>query len=223
MNLLNILSPKSKNVHYLLRYLKFISWCSSSENERIEVHHICPKAKDMFPEYRSLRDHEWNKKLLTPRQHFIAHWMLWKAFGGSQTRAFWKMSHDKTLHSKTCSLLKDDFAKSQSSLMKGKKKSPAHAQKLRENLLLKTNTPEQRQRCKERLIGHEVTPEMRKKIAIGVSSHVSQTIWINDGSINKRILRSEDIPDGWSRGRLMSSDLKKKLLESRGFSTSASS
>lgn len=31
-------------------------------------------------------------KKLSYRQHKIAHWMLWKAYGGSQTNAFWRMS-----------------------------------------------------------------------------------------------------------------------------------
>jgi hypothetical protein len=30
---------------------------------------------------------------LTARQHFIAHWMLWKAYGGKMTMAFHAMVH----------------------------------------------------------------------------------------------------------------------------------
>jgi hypothetical protein len=46
----------------------------------MERHHICPKAKDMFPEYSSFRENPWNFVCLTPRQHFIAHLILWKCF-----------------------------------------------------------------------------------------------------------------------------------------------
>jgi ABC-type Fe3+/spermidine/putrescine transport system ATPase subunit len=33
----------------------------------------------------------WNKVSLTPRQHFIAHFLLWKSYGNSQSYAFWAM------------------------------------------------------------------------------------------------------------------------------------
>lgn len=102
MNVLEILNTKSNSHHYLNRYVNFINFCRL-QNERnniykenkkkkshkfLEVHHICPQAKDLFPEYGDLIEHPWNKITLTPRQHFIAHWMLWKIFGGSQTQAF---------------------------------------------------------------------------------------------------------------------------------------
>jgi hypothetical protein len=51
------------------------------------------------------------------------------------------------------------------------------------------------------MTGREVSVEERKKIAKGVSAYVSQTIWINDGTSNKRILSHEEIPEGWKRGR----------------------
>ena len=92
MDIYILLSSKTHNKHYLDRYLKFIS----SRNLRsipadiyTENHHICPKAKDMFPEYKNLKEFKWNSIILTAREHFIAHWMLWKAFGGSQVHAFW--------------------------------------------------------------------------------------------------------------------------------------
>jgi hypothetical protein len=56
-----------------------------------EDHHICPKALDMFPEYTSFKENPWNKAALSYRQHLIAHKMLHKAYGGSQTMALWSM------------------------------------------------------------------------------------------------------------------------------------
>lgn len=49
----------------------------------------------MFPEYASFKKHPWNKAALTPRQHFIAHLLLWKAFPLSwgQHTAAWQMSN----------------------------------------------------------------------------------------------------------------------------------
>jgi uncharacterized protein Usg len=87
----SILSSKSHNPHYLNRYVAFIEACAQKNvgYEGItESHHILPKANDMFPEYECFETHPWNKIRLTPRQHFIAHWILWKALGGSQSYAF---------------------------------------------------------------------------------------------------------------------------------------
>lgn len=92
MNILEILKSKSRNDHYTNRYYKFILNCIEQnkllpKGAYTEKHHICPKAKDMFPEYKSFRDNPWNRVDLTYRQHLLAHVMLWKAFGKSQTYA----------------------------------------------------------------------------------------------------------------------------------------
>lgn len=87
VNIYSILRSKSSNEHLIKRYIKFISLCNHSPNEYVEDHHICPKADDLFPEYIDLNIHTWNLVKLTSRQHIIAHVMLWKIFGGSQTLA----------------------------------------------------------------------------------------------------------------------------------------
>src|ERR1035437_2166911 len=94
----SLLSSKSHNKHHLKRYYTFILACiqinSTKTKEELgytEKHHICPKASDLFPEYKSFRKNQWNKALLTGKQHKIAHILLWKSYGGSQTTAFWRM------------------------------------------------------------------------------------------------------------------------------------
>jgi ribosomal protein L37AE/L43A len=107
-----ILESKPHNPHYLRRYWNFIQSCSTT-SEYTEKHHICPKSKDLFPEYSSFKLHNWNKIKLSARQHFIAHWMLWKAFGRSQGHAFNIMSN-KTgfkINSSTYKLLKENRVK----------------------------------------------------------------------------------------------------------------
>jgi hypothetical protein len=37
-----------------------------------------------------------------------------------------------------------------------------------------------------------------------ISQKVSQYCWVNDGEISKKQLKSQPIPDGWIRGRIMS-------------------
>jgi hypothetical protein len=97
MDIYSILSSKPHNPHYLNRYITFVQKCQQKNVDYygyVEKHHICPKAKDMFPEYKSLSKHVWNKAELTPRQHFISHIILWKTFPNtSQEDALWAMKH----------------------------------------------------------------------------------------------------------------------------------
>lgn len=96
----DILASKPHNPHYLRRYYNFILECKSEG--RTEDHHICPKAKDLFPEYASFIDHPWNRKQLSVRQHYVAHMLLWKAYGGSQTYAFHLMHTGNSRQERKC-------------------------------------------------------------------------------------------------------------------------
>lgn len=83
-----ILQTKPHNSHYLKRYVNYISrMLQVNKDDYVEAHHICPKAIDLFPEYTKFSDFPWNKVYLTPRQHIIAHLILWKTYGNSQTVA----------------------------------------------------------------------------------------------------------------------------------------
>lgn len=100
MDIYSILASKPHNPHYLNRYITFITECQLKNlnyNGYTEKHHICPKAKDMFPEYRSFKEHAWNCAVLTARQHFIAHWILYKTYqnSNSQKESFWLMLHTR--------------------------------------------------------------------------------------------------------------------------------
>lgn len=92
IDIYSVLISKSSNLHYINRYIKFINDCSAAnrslnENTYTELHHICPKAADLFPEYTDLQQYPKNGVDLTFRQHLIAHVMLWKIFGKSQATA----------------------------------------------------------------------------------------------------------------------------------------
>lgn len=88
-----LLQSKKHNQHYLARYWKFIQRCQTREltEEYVEKHHILPKAKDLFPEFANISEHPWNEITLTAREHIIAHVILWKAYGGSQTASVFYM------------------------------------------------------------------------------------------------------------------------------------
>lgn len=121
-----ILSSKPHNKHYLDRYFKFIQECCQANsflptNSYTEEHHICPKAKDLFPEFKDFCLYDWNKIKLTARQHYAAHWMLWKTYGGSQSQAFWMMSNfsRKRKTSRWYQNLTEETNKNRSNLLRG--------------------------------------------------------------------------------------------------------
>lgn len=93
MSIYQILSSKPHNKHYLNRYIKFIETRKQNYDGIIELHHICPRSKDLFPEYSSFAKHPWNKIKLSLKEHYIAHMILYKTFGKSQASAFHLMSN----------------------------------------------------------------------------------------------------------------------------------
>lgn len=85
-----VLASRVHNPHYLTKYINFITRCQNkneSYNGYTERHHICPKSEDMFPEFASFTEFPWNCAILTPRQHYIAHLMLYKIYNNYTSQA----------------------------------------------------------------------------------------------------------------------------------------
>jgi len=100
---IELLKTKPHNAHYLNRYIKFIQrYSETAVNEKTEEHHICPKSSDLFPEFKSFEKYPWNKANLTLRQHYVAHRLLWKTFGGRQAQAFKLMCDRLKLNTSRC-------------------------------------------------------------------------------------------------------------------------
>ncbi len=83
-NINKILSSVPHNRHYLDKYIAFIEYCKAvNKNILVDVytekHHICPKANDLFPQYKFTR-YKWNFIKLTARQHYISHRLLYKTY-----------------------------------------------------------------------------------------------------------------------------------------------
>ena len=129
MDIYSILSSKPHNPHYLSRYITFIHKCQQNNvyyDGYIENHHICPKAEDMFPEYKDFRKHSWNKAALTGRQHLIAHLILCKTFPNifSVVEAYWHMSNynGRKINSKLFGNLRERRSSNISVILSGKPK-----------------------------------------------------------------------------------------------------
>ncbi len=112
-----------KSQFHLDRYIKFIdsrpSRLNKSEKYYLENHHKFPKSLGGI-------DLKENMILLTAREHFIAHLILWKAFEAGMTYAFFRMvtsnqnGKKSWLTSKQYQTLRENHAKNVSSLNKGK-------------------------------------------------------------------------------------------------------
>ena len=121
------------NQHHLARYNNFISALKGQVVEGYsEKHHIVPRS-------HGGTNKKDNLIALTPRQHFIAHRMLWKAYGGSMARAFFLMSKATRygkLGSKTYAMAREEYSK-QVVIQRANKPiipafTPVHRQKLRQ-------------------------------------------------------------------------------------------
>ena len=78
----------------------------------MELHHILPKGKFMFPEYKSLKDNPWNGVFLTLREHFLVHLLLTKFTTGKQkSSAIYGLMRFSSVHNK-CTARQYAIAKS---------------------------------------------------------------------------------------------------------------
>lgn len=214
----SILESKSHNQHYLKRYFNFILGCQNKNSkinlDKFEKHHICPKAKDMFPEYKNIRHFPWNNVKLTYRQHYVAHWILWKSYGiGSQSRAFHCMQRSKYLGDKK---------------MNSKLFAQLKYENTRENHELTGKTYEER-------YGEERAKSIKLKISgdnAGAKSPAGRAansaakqnrIWVTDG-VSDKWVNITKIPDGFKPGKInakstISIMMIEKTLKLFGYST----
>lgn len=115
-----------------------------------EAHHILPRA--VFPEFASLKLHKWNLVLLTPKEHFICHWLLTKM--SKEIRAEHKMKRafagmaQKTNHSRLTAR-QYEIAISAIRNLPGRVWSEEDKLRHREIMKKVMNTEETRRKCSE--------------------------------------------------------------------------
>lgn len=74
------------NHHYWNLYIKLIEIIPDREKTSgMELHHIWPKSLGR-------NDEPYNLKVLTRREHYLAHWILSRAIRGKMSKAFWMMT-----------------------------------------------------------------------------------------------------------------------------------
>lgn len=157
------------NQFYFNRYIKFIENCKSkAPSGCIEKHHILPSSMGGT-------DEDSNKVMLTTRQHFIAHWMLWKAYENKEMNfAFWAMRMKATngkrtfkIPSRVYAKLKEEHSSFQSKRMS--ESNPMYNEETREKLRLSklgtSHSDETRSKMSKSRIGVKKSDETRSKMS----------------------------------------------------------
>ena len=154
------------NTHYLSRYNRFIdSLRSQVIDGYCEEHHIVPRS-------HGGSDAKDNLIALTPRQHFVAHWMLWKAYGGNMGRAFFMMSNFGKygkVNSKTYAMAREDYSEQVKKQLTGKPAqsefTEEHRAKLSKAKVGRKLSEETKRKVGQAQIGRKLSEETRKKIS----------------------------------------------------------
>lgn len=188
----SILSSLPHDHHNLVRYLKLCeAWGNQilDKDTQVEKHHICPQS--MFPEFKDGRTHKWNIVRLTPRQHYIAHVLLWKIFRNRQMALaarymMFTLKHSKRLSSKQLKRLSSKqyerlridastkgitFSKDhKNNISKARIGFKASAETRAKMSIIHSNrSPEIRAKIGARHRGKGISPEMRAKQSLALS------------------------------------------------------
>ena len=147
------------NKHHLNRYKKFID---ALRNQRIdgyfEKHHILPRSMGGG-------DDASNIVCLTLRQHYIAHWMLWKAYGGKMAIAFDYMNGIKKygyrLTGRTIKMLSEDVSKRRSE----RPVSAKTREKQRQAKLGKPLSAEHIEKARQAQLGRKLSDEWKANVS----------------------------------------------------------
>lgn len=94
-----------------------------------EIHHIIPRSMGGS-------DNASNLVHLTGREHFVAHLLLAKIYGGPMLTALWAMKNRTNVRmaSRTYEWLRTENSRRMSAKMTGRKKSPEHLHNISESL-----------------------------------------------------------------------------------------
>jgi hypothetical protein len=166
---------------YINRYHRFINALKGQDIAgSIEMHHIVPRSMGGT-------DDKSNLIALTPRQHYLAHWMLWKAYSGTMAHAFFFMNNSiryKRIGSKAYEQLRVE------ALTQMSKKRTEYMAK-----------PEARENLRKHRANQVIPAEAYERQAKVISS----LVWMNDGTRSYRVrpeLVAQKLSENLAYGRL---------------------
>jgi len=156
-------------MNYDFHYESIISRAKLRDSKSLcyyETHHIKPKSEGGTDEIGNLVK-------LTAREHFLAHWLLYRMDPTIKSRAFsfWRMCRGKgacpdeewpTISSRCYEEARQAHSKAISEALSGVKKSPEHVKKVALAVKGKKRTEEQKQKLRK---PHRVSEEGKKILA----------------------------------------------------------
>ena len=207
------------NQHHLVRYNNFISALQGQAVEGYsEKHHIVPRS-------HGGSNKKDNLIVLTPRQHFIAHRMLWKAYGGSMARAYFMMSATGKygkLGSKTYAMAREDYSKQVSAQMAIKPNVPAftleHRAKLRQAKLGTKVSDETKAKISAAQAGRVYDDEFKRKVSEGLKGKATRgTGWSQSEETKRKIGEAQvgALNHRYGKKHTMETRLKMKLAHQK--------
>ena len=232
--LVSLGSELSFKVHRcFLNYLRLVDKCYTLESSRYSEgvkgakHHILPKS--MYPEYEKKSeesDFNWNVVLMTHKEHFVAHHLLYEIYGrsgpmatafkmilgGRFTREFcrksnldqlskWRFKHSEEEVSRMrLRRHTEESKKKMSDSLRGKKRSDETRRRISESKKLISD--ETRLRMSESHKGHVHSEEHKKKIGD------SQRGRVHSEEVRKK--RSDSLI-----GHVQSEESKRKMSETK--------
>ncbi len=191
---------KFKNVkdeRWLKRYLIFISKFSLNDSVgNYHNHHILPSS--LYPEYKNLKENIWNKSILTPRAHLIAHYMLAKALGGNMWFAYNNMNcYNVKLSSRLYAIGSEKFKEIASLYMKNKvvAKCLITGKNIKVDILEFQNNKNLVGVTKGKFIGDNNVSKS-EAVRDKISKQMSDRIHCIDKTTNNRLFLKEEYFDG---------------------------
>jgi len=96
---------KIVSVEKLKLYIDFCINRNTDKSENTEDHHILPKNKNCFPEYKSLKKYPWNKSTLKYEDHYIAHSLLCDAIDDNSVYFAWNAMNSINTNTRNVSVI----------------------------------------------------------------------------------------------------------------------
>lgn len=179
-NIYGLPSVSSENEVHLQRYIKFISSRPKRDLKRngklYNIHHIVPRGLNGL-------DTQENLIKLTHREHWLAHLMLYKAYGGPMTYAFCYLSKkgkitNSRVYKNAIELLKSSELQINNGI-------------INMTVYSANDVPP------GFILGRFTSEECKKSRSI----KMKEKIWITDGVTNKRIEKNTQIPENFNLGK----------------------
>lgn len=164
-----------------------------------EAHHILPKS--LFKEFSCLKTNPWNKVLLTAKEHFICHVLIWKHYKSlGYTRGEMKMGR--------AMLMLNNFGKYNSNMYETHKITIKHSEETKRKI------GDANRGIK---LGSKATEETRSKMSVSRKGHfTSEETKEKIRDSNLGLTRSEETKRRISEavsGRVLSVEHKRKIRE----------